>query len=381
MVRSLLLALVFSALLAPAAQAACTNTYSGPVGGEWQVDANWSLGHMPTATEDVCVDRHVVIVERGIARGKVVTIAAGAQVTMRTDPGFFHTQASFSEVDNAGTYEFLATGVAADNDVNELVVGTFTNRGTLLLAQSEGYTTIAGDVTNTGTITANNNLLLNGNGALATWRNSGTITVASGRTVASNSGWGVDFRQTAGTLTNNGALNFFGNASDVLTVSGGTFTGNPPTLRQGSLALTGGTGVARIQYGQVSLATDVAPGWTIRIEDRGSDVTRLRIPAGATRTNTGTIVFAADPVPGSNERVRLGDRHPRRGRAGQHRHDPRRRRRRSGRRASTPSTRAGRATGTRPLSSRTGRSTSVTGCPPRRSRSAAARRPWPPVSG
>ena len=104
-------------------------------------------------------------------------------------------------------------------------------------------------------------------------------------------------------LANNGALNFYGNASDALTVSGGTFTGNPPTLRQGSLALTGGTGVARIQYGQVSLATDVAPGWTIRIEDRGSDTTRLRIPAGATRTNTGTIVFAADPVPGSNERV------------------------------------------------------------------------------
>ena len=48
----------------------------------------------------------------------------------------------------------------------------------------------------------------------------------------------------------------------------------------------------------------MAPGWTVRIEDRGSDMTRLRVPAGATRTNAGTIVFAADPAPGTNERVR-----------------------------------------------------------------------------
>ena len=78
---------------------------------------------------------------------------------MRTDPGYYHTQASFSESTTRARTSSLATGVAADNDVNELVVGTFTNRGTLLLAQSEGYTTITGDVTNTGTITATNNLL------------------------------------------------------------------------------------------------------------------------------------------------------------------------------------------------------------------------------
>ena len=50
MVRSFLLAFVLAALLAPAAQAACTNTYSGVNGGEWQVDANWSAAHIPTGS-------------------------------------------------------------------------------------------------------------------------------------------------------------------------------------------------------------------------------------------------------------------------------------------------------------------------------------------
>ena len=89
------------------------------------------------------------MVERGNAdAARCVTIAAGAKVTMRTDPGFAATRRrSFGEVDNAGTFEFVATGVATDNDVNELTVtGTFANRGTLRSAQNEGYTTLTGDV-------------------------------------------------------------------------------------------------------------------------------------------------------------------------------------------------------------------------------------------
>ncbi|MDA0180907.1 hypothetical protein OJ997_11430 [Solirubrobacter phytolaccae] len=300
MVRTFLLALVVTAFLAPAAQAACTNTYSGPSGGEWQVAANWSLGHIPTSAEDVCVSRDVVIVERGIATGRLATIAAGAKVTMRTDPGFAHTQASFAEVDNAGTFEFVATGTAADNDSNELTVGTFSNRGTLRTAQNEGYTAIRGNVTNTGTVAVTSRLRLLDNGAPITWLSSGTITVTG--ELWMESGHGGTLRQTGGTLTNAGDVTFWG-SSDQLAVSGGTFLGSPVTLRQGSLALTGGTGTARIHWGAASLATDVAAGWTIRIEDRSSDWVRLRVPAGQTRTNAGTIVFARDPIADTTNRV------------------------------------------------------------------------------
>ena len=115
-------------------------------------------------------------------------------------------------------------------------------------------------------------------------------------------------------------------AEDVLEVSGGTFTGNPPTLRQGSLALTGGTGVARIHMASSRW------GRTWRRAGRSGSGSRQRrdAPADLGRRHTdqrGTIVFAADPVPGANERVTHGDRHPRRGDPGQHRHDPHRRRR------------------------------------------------------
>lgn len=299
MVRTFLLALVLSALLAPAAHAACTNTYSGPPGGEWQVDANWSLGHMPTATEDVCVGRDVVIVERGIARARLLEIAAAAKVTMRTDPGFAHTQASFADVDNAGTFEFVATGAPTDTDINELVVGTFTNHGTLRSAQSEGYSNIAGNVVNSGTVQVNSELRIQGS-AVVTWTNTGTITVNA--TLWTNTGLGATLRQTAGSFVNNGETTFY-SPSDQLAVSGGTFTGKPVTLRQGSLALTGGAGTARVHWGLAVLATDVAAGWTIRIEDRGSDWVRLRIPGGQTRTNAGTIVFARDPVADTTARV------------------------------------------------------------------------------
>ena len=86
----------------------------------------------------------------------------------------------------------------------------------------------------------------------------------------------------------------------MLKATGGTFSGTPPLLHQGSLAVTGGSGTARIQYGNATLADDVGSGWTIRLEDRGSDTTRLKIPASATRTNRGTLVFAKDPTATTN---------------------------------------------------------------------------------
>ena len=183
--------------------------------------------------------------------------------------------------------------------------------------------------------------------------------------------------QTAGTFTNNGALNFYavrGRAN----VTGGTFTGNPPTLRQGSLALTGGTGVARIQYGKATLAD----GRRQRLDDpdRGS---RQRHdapedPGGRHADQPRHDRLRQGPGAGDDERVELVDRHPRRRQARQHRHDPRRRRLRRPVEI-TAAYAATRATRTRRRSCRTGRSRSARPHHAAVHRRTAARRPWPPV--
>jgi Calx-beta domain len=293
-------------ILAGTASAACQNTYSGPAGGEWNTDANWTLGAKPTSAQDACIPAGttVQIVEGAVSTAKSLSIAAGAKLTIRTDPGFSSTQASFGDVDNAGTIELTSTGMPIDNDQNELRIAaghTLTNRGLLRAAQTEGYTVIYGDVdtTATGSLQVDGRLRVAGNGERAQWSNAGAVTVGAGQTLSFESGWGSELRQTGGTYTNHGET-VFTSPDDTLAASGGAFTGTPPLLHQGSLALTGGTGTARIQYGAASLASDIASGWTVRIEDRGSDTTRLTVPGGAARTNAGTILFAHDPAPGTD---------------------------------------------------------------------------------
>src|SRR3954454_9280479 len=112
-------ATVSLAAMAPGvAQAACQNTYTGANGGEWATPANWSTNGVPTNSQDVCVPtgKTVTIIENGVAVANTLTIDAGATLRLRTDPGFFATQATFGDVDNSGLIEFTATGTAADGD-------------------------------------------------------------------------------------------------------------------------------------------------------------------------------------------------------------------------------------------------------------------------
>ena len=57
----------------------------------------------------------------------------------------------------------------------------------------------------------------------------------------------------------------------MLAASGGSLHRHAAAAAPGPARVTGGTGTAQIQYGAASLASDVAAGWTIRIEDRGTD--------------------------------------------------------------------------------------------------------------
>ncbi|MDQ8045290.1 MAG: hypothetical protein AAGC46_15405, partial [Solirubrobacteraceae bacterium] len=309
-------ALVLLAATATTASAACQagdNTYTGTSTGQWNDNLNWSAGHFPTTSENVCVPagKTVLVLENGIANAAKVTIAAGAKVTMRTDPGFSDTQASWGDTDLAGTLEFTATGTPGnDHDGNGFVIrkgATLTNSGTLNVAQVEGTTVIDGDVTTTaaGTTTISGALNLQGSGRSSGERvaftNAGQVTVTSTGSITPNAAFGVGITQTAGTFTDNGDVTF-GNPSDRLTVTGGTFTGTAvPTFRQGQIAVSGGSGTVGLNFGNAQLVGDVGANWTVRIQDRGSDTTRLNVPADV--TNAGTIRFAKDPSTDPSNRV------------------------------------------------------------------------------
>ena len=302
------------ALIAPGAALACdigVNSYSG-ASGDWQTGANWSAGSMPTGTQEACIPagKTVTIVENGLPTAKNVVIETGATLQMRTQPGNSATQASFGGIDNSGTLAFIDPPNPETNDFNQLTIATggkLVNRsgGLVRVDQSSTtYTNIYGSVENLagGQFQIKSQLRNYGVDGPNTFANAGTMSVAAGVALSFNSGWATTIQQTAGTFTNNGSVTSF-QAANVFDVSGGSFTGNPPIIRQGQLKLTGGTGTVAVQWGAASLISDVASGWTIRIEDRGSDVVRLKIPAGTTRTNAGTIAFAKDPAPGTDARV------------------------------------------------------------------------------
>ncbi|MBJ7472581.1 MAG: hypothetical protein JHD16_14840, partial [Solirubrobacteraceae bacterium] len=297
------------AFVAPgsALAATCDNTFTGPSGERWNTAANWTAAtnpsdhHIPTTTENVCIPagKRVVVNEPGIANAADVTIDAGAAVEILSEAGFGDSQASWANVDNAGLIEFTASG--AGN--GQLRIGNgkvLTNTGTIRANQTGGGTSyILGDLANAvgGTVEVKTPLVAQSAGGIPLlWTNAGQFTVDAGTSFKTSSQQPIEYRQTGGTTTVNGLFELLG-ASDRLAATGGAFNGSStPLIHNGQLALTGGTGTVRTNFGTPSLAADVGAGWTIRIEDRGSTPTTLRIPAGAARTNAGTIRYAVDPT-------------------------------------------------------------------------------------
>src|SRR5690348_3886727 len=48
-------AALLGALSSTASAAECTDTWTGPAEGGWQVAANWSAGHVPTEADVACI--------------------------------------------------------------------------------------------------------------------------------------------------------------------------------------------------------------------------------------------------------------------------------------------------------------------------------------
>ena len=206
-----------------------------------------------------------ILVEGNAAEDAILTTTSGAKT-------------------NAGTIQLTSTDAAHTGQLGA-GNGGLTNTGTIqTLAGATATEFIVGMVDNQGTMTldggADGGCCTSGSLQLT---NSGSITVASGKTFALGS-----FSQTAGTTTVSGSVT----SPAPFSITGGTFTGNAPVLNgPNTLTASGGTGTIKV-HGTGSLAqANIGSGITLVVEASGADAS-LNGPA-ASFTNAGTIQLTA----------------------------------------------------------------------------------------
>lgn len=157
-------------LTAASAQAAeCTNTWKGPVEGEWATVANWSAGHVPNESDVAC-----------IGSGKTARVKASATV------GVVQGQGS---VEVAGTSVFSVTNSTTASKLSVLAIAksaTLTGPGNVEVS-SAFYWLGEGKLSGTGSITVLPGAtatkgLVEGTGSLVGRRlvNEGSLTLAAG---------------------------------------------------------------------------------------------------------------------------------------------------------------------------------------------------------
>jgi hypothetical protein len=232
------------------------------------------------------------------------TIPAAYTVVAGDGGPSLNTTTLTGDVVNEGTFEpgFGAT-VTGSGTANEL-----TNEGTLLVPSSGYITALNTTLANTGTVT----LDAGANASLATgqaWSNGtkgtdGTISIASGQTLAlsSPSNESASFTND-GTIANSGTFN----VADPIQINGGTICGNSLNLGAGdgqpanSLTLAFAAKLAKgakcakkvpakhvfIYNVTAVINSNIPAGWTVGIGDGGSSYAHVSTPGAL--TNAGTL--------------------------------------------------------------------------------------------
>ncbi len=227
------------------------------------------------------------------------TIPAAYTVSIGDGGSGFPT-VTLSGVTNAGTLSFGWGGT---------LTGSLTNTGTFTIpATSYTSTFNAPSVDNSGTITVNGNLALSLTTSSSTFTNeaAGSLTVASGKSLAVSSPSG----QTAtvvqkGLITNNGALT----VTDTLDVNGGSICGNAVYSGSGDggtgatlafpVKLSSGPGCGALPANKLfvpnvtgTITGDIPKGYTVTVGDGGSSYAHVTW-TGTTVTGTLAPGFGA----------------------------------------------------------------------------------------
>ncbi|MBW3664437.1 MAG: tandem-95 repeat protein [Actinobacteria bacterium] len=210
---------------------------------------------------------------------------------------------------NAGTVA-LTTNHSTESRARLLAPAgqPLTNRGTLRLEDGGGgWRYLQGDLRNEGDLIVGRNLELSGAADDSSIHNTGTVQVASDRSIEVGA---HRFTHAAGSVTADGLVKI---SSGTFVHSGGTMTGNAVRLAgDASLDLSGMPADAEVASsylfydgGASTLIGDVPAGATVTIQGGWYRDTRVSTPAAA--TNRGTIVLTADHSTNAYARLLVPD--------------------------------------------------------------------------
>jgi hypothetical protein len=290
-----LLAIALAALgVTPAAALPCNNWNGGD--GNWNIASNWSLNHTPSSGEAACIT----------ATGTyTVSVTTTAMQSGNASPDELQLGASGPNPgvqtvavvgDALGSARFQTAGTVNANgrinldstdpsaDANLCSATGLTIGGTLDISPGAGGTrTLQGALISQGAMKVNADTVAPSSFSCGanSITNSGTLSIAASTTLTDN----ATFSQTGGTTAVSGSMN----AGGPFSISGGTFTGNVPVLRNpNTLTPSGGSGTFKVHGPGAVLGSDVGSGITIVVEANATEDATLTTSAGA-KTNAGTI--------------------------------------------------------------------------------------------
>lgn len=267
-----------------AGAASCDTTWNG-ANADWSTAGDWS-GGLPTSSTNACLPAgSYTVTDMGSDSAQVasLTIGIGPTLVISNDSdNNSGTLSASSGISNAGTIE-LTTGNSCGGCTDGLFIngGTLTNTGTLeaeLGDSANTPVTIAGNIDNQATFSVDRSVQLNKTGATYTNTSTGTITIASGQTMAVTGGDNThSFNLNGGTLTNNGTF----------TQAGGSFNHNAGTASGNDLIVD-----------SVAIAPDPSSGSRTSLSRRAARLPPMsprttRCPSPTTTTTTAGLCRSA----------------------------------------------------------------------------------------
>ncbi len=288
------------ACVAPAsAQASgCTNRWMNNKGGSWYEGANWSKGSVPAAGEEVCITETGTYTVALAPTTTIPTLASltiggtsGTQTLAVEDTCGANAALTVSEGIAIGAHGALTMTDAELCGNNDTVTANVTNAGTFSVEASHGGArTIAGSISNIGTLAVNQPTTFNG--SKATLTNEGAVDVATGDSLTLNNS--NTFSNLAGTIdvAGTGELVMSG-GGETFNQGGGSETGTGAVYLEDLSLNYAGAGAGTLDLrGVSSVSGNVGAGQLLTIESTCGKNALATWAKGFTNTSTITLTNA-----------------------------------------------------------------------------------------
>ncbi len=274
-------ALALIGLPATASATECTDTWTGPAEGTWQTAGNWSAGHVPGATDVVCIGAGKTAKsssganQAAIVQGEGSIVISGGSLELKRPPSEGESTIPVLTISGLGKLigpgklritktlnwnsgqmagtgsTVIASGASGSMTGVVLNERTLVNNGTLSLPSSYFSMSNGSRLENSGTFTVNTEStenIIHGTGADPSILNTGTVRKTSG---SGPSAIKVGFENRGTVAAETGTLAFSSSEPLTLTtgsslegsikVSGPSVTSQSFSMPSGTLTLTSGT--------------------------------------------------------------------------------------------------------------------------------------------